>query len=294
MMFVVAIEGGLGNQMFQYALFIALSKQYENVQMKLDLSLINPAIHNGYELEKIFGICQPLCSSKEVIMYSEDCSKNIVFGRLWTFIWAVRRNLFGRKKSFIYQKDPTEYYSLIENLDQNKNYYFKGVWANYKYFHQYKDLVKKTYTFPIISDEKNLMWKEKIEKTNSVSIHFRGGDYYTESYSIMGQEYYAQAIAFLKDRFEKLVFFIFTDDLENAKENIGEVDHCYYIDNNRGSDSYIDMQLMSLCKHNIMANSTFSFWGAYLNSNEEKIVIGPRSLVGKCGEPYYFEGVVLI
>lgn len=293
-MFIVAIEGGLGNQMFQYAFFTALREHYEKEQMKLDLSRINPAMHNGYELQKIFGICQPLCTSKEVIMYSEDCSKNILFGRLWTFIWAVRRNLLGRKKSFIYQKDPTEYCSLIENLDQNRNYYFKGVWANHRYFHQYEDVIRKTFIFPTISDKQNLMWKEKIEKTNSVSIHFRGGDYYKENFPIMGQEYYAKAIAFLKKRFKELVFFIFTDDLANAKKSIGNIDNCYYIDNNHGNNSFIDMQLMSLCKHNIMANSTFSFWGAYLNSNEEKIVIGPRSMVGKCSEPYYFEGVILL
>lgn len=293
-MFIVAIEGGLGNQMFQYAFFMALQKRYEDVLMKLDLRLIRSNIHNGYELQNVFGICQPLCSEKEVIKYSEYCSRKIHLGKMWTFIWAVRRKLFGRKKSFVYQVDATEYNVLCEKLDKNKNYYFKGVWANSQYFSQYEELIRETFVFPQIVDKQNLKWKKMIEQTNSVSIHFRGGDYYKENFTIMGQDYYTRAIDFLKERFEELTFFIFTDDLENAKKNIGSIDHCYYIDNNQGNNSYIDMQLMSLCKHNIMANSTFSFWGAYLNSNVDKIVIGPRSTAGTCGEPYWFESVILL
>lgn len=293
-MFIVAIEGGLGNQMFQYAFFIALQEKYKDVLMKLDLSLICSDMHNGYELQNIFGICQPLCSAKEVIKYSEYCSDKIHLGKVWTLIWSVRRKLFGRKKCFVYQADVTEYNMLFEGLNKDKNYYFKGVWANYKYFSQYEELVRRTFVFPQIKDEQNLKWKKMIEQTNSVSIHFRGGDYYKEHFTIMGQEYYTKAITLLKERFDILSFFIFTDDLENAKKNIGDIDRCYYIENNQGSNSYIDMQLMSLCKHNIMANSTFSFWGAYLNANKGKVVIGPRSTVGKCSEPYWFEGVFLL
>ena len=297
-MFIVAIEGGLGNQMFQYAFFMALQEKYEDVLMKLDLSLIRSDMHNGYELQNVFGICQPLCSAKEVIKYSEYCSGKIQMGKVWTFIWAVRRKLFGRKKSFFYQTNSTKYDILWEELDKNKNYYFKGVWANYKYFSQYEEAIRKTFVFPQIVDEQNLKWKKMIEQTNSVSIHFRGGDYYKENFTIMGQEYYTKAIGLLKERFEErfeeLSFFIFTNDLKNAKKNIGDIDHCYYVDNNQGNNSYIDMQLMSLCKHNIMANSTFSFWGAYLNSNDDKVVIGPQSTAGKCSEPYWFEGVILL
>ena len=293
-MFIVAIEGGLGNQMFQYAFFMALKEQYGNELMKLDLSLINPLVHNGYELQRIFGVDQPLCTPKEVILYSEYCSGNILFGKFWTFVWAIRRNLFGRKKSFIHQPDSTAYYHLRERLDKSKNYYFKGVWANHKYFNQYEELIRKIFTFPQIVDKQNLQWKEMIEQTNSVSIHFRGGDYYKANYTIMEQPYYIKAVNYLKEKFDELSFFIFTDDLENAKKTIGNIDHCFYIENNRGNNSYIDMQLMSLCKHNIMANSTFSFWGAYLNPNKEKIVIGSRNPVGKCSEPYWFAGVILL
>lgn len=293
-MYIVAIEGGLGNQMFQYALFISLKERYGDGLMKLDLSFINPFMHNGYELQRVFGIQQPLCTKWEVIRYSEYCSKNIAFGSLWTFVWAVRRKIFGRKKSMVYQADSTQYFPLCEKLDKNRNYYFKGVWANYRYFKECESAIRNIFIFPEISDEKNLKWKEMIEQTNSVSIHFRGGDYYTENFEIIGEKYYTKAVRLLKEQFEELCFFIFTDDPENAKKNIGTFDDCYYVDNNKGSSSYIDMQLMSLCKHNIMANSTFSFWGAYLNSNRNKVVIGPRSTVGKCSEPYWFEGMILL
>lgn len=293
-MYIVAVEGGLGNQMFQYAFYLALQKHYEQVEMKVDLSLINPNIHNGYELQRLFHVNPDTCSKKETLLYSDYCPYSITGSVLFNLLFGIRRKLLGRKESFILQRDATEYIAKCFELDANRNYYFKGVWINTDYFKGIETDIKSSFVFPEIHDETNMKWKEMIENSNSVSIHFRGGDYYKNGFSVLDQGYYKRAIDILKQKADDLTFFIFTDDIEHAKCNIGDIENSYYVSNNQGEESYIDMQLMTLCKHNIMANSTFSFWGAYLNAHEDKIVIGSKAPIDQCKEPYYFEGVELI
>ena len=192
------------------------------------------------------------------------------------------------------QRDATEYIAKCFELDANRNYYFKGVWINTDYFKGIETDIKSSFVFPEIHDEVNMKWKEMIENTNSVSIHFRGGDYYKNGFSVLTNNYYTRAISLILDKVENPVFFVFTDDIVNAKQSIPDMDCCYYIDNNNGFCSYVDMQLMSMCHHNIIANSTFSFWGAYLNNNSDKIVIAPTTTVGSCELPYQSEGWFLL
>lgn len=293
-MFIVAIEGGLGNQMFQYAFFLALQKHYERVEMKVDLGLINPSMHNGYELQRLFHINPVICSKKETLLYSDYCPSSIIGSGWINLLFGIRRKLMGGKKSFILQRDATEYIARCFELDANTNYYFKGVWINDSYFKGIEATLKSTFTFPEIHDEKNMKWKKMIENSNSVSIHFRGGDYYKEGFSVLSNKYYARAIEYILSKVENPVFFVFTDDIENAKQNIPAMECCYYIDNNNGECSYVDMQLMAMCHHNIIANSTFSFWGAYLNNNLDKIVIAPTISTGSCRHPYQCKGWILL
>lgn len=293
-MLIIALEGGLGNQMFQYAFYTALKEHYSTIEVKMDKSFVDSKKHNGFELQKVFNVEPNFCKSREVVLLVEDCPKNIPFSKIYNVWFAIRRRVVGRRESFVLQVDATQYYDRIFNLDTKKKYYFKGVWANYKYFDKYSDLIRRKFTFPEIRDEENLKWKEKIENCNSVSVHFRGGDYYKEGFAVLGEEYYRKAYQLLQKKEGELTFFIFTDDIENARNTLPNNKNTYYITNNRGTNSYIDMQLMSLCKHNIMANSTFSFWGAYLNGNEEKVVVGSKGKVGGNSLPYYFENVVLI
>lgn len=293
-MFIVAIEGGLGNQMFQYAFFLALQNHYSKTEIKVDLSLINPNMHNGYELQRIFHISPEICTKRETLLYSDYCPSSISGSGWVNLMYGIRRKLMGGKKSFILQRDATEYIAKCFELDSNKTYYFKGVWINTGYFKGVETDIKSSFVFPEIHDEINMKWKEMIENSNSVSIHFRGGDYYKNDFYVLEQGYYKRAIEILKQKADDLTFFIFSDDIEHAKCNIGYIENSYYVSNNQGKESYIDMHLMSLCKHNIMANSTFSFWGAYLNLHKDKIVIGPKMPIDQCKKPYYFEGVELI
>lgn len=293
-MLIVAIEGGLGNQMFQYAFFLALQNYYKQTEIKIDLGLINPKMHNGYELQRLFHINPSICSKRDTLLYSDYCPHSIKGSGVINFVFGVRRKLLGRKKSFILQRDGTEFLEECFALDLNRNYYFKGCWINTRYFEEIKNKIVNTFVFPPIIDQTNLKWKTMIEGCNSISIHFRGGDYYKEGFSVLSNEYYAKAINYIINKVSNSIFFIFTDDIDNAKQNIPVVECCHYIDNNNGQSSYIDMQLMAMCRHNIIANSTFSFWGAYLNKNSDKIVIAPNVTCGNCSLPYTNKGWILL
>jgi hypothetical protein len=136
--------------------------------------------------------------------------------------------------------------------------------------------------------------RNKILSTNSVSIHIRCGDYLSPKYiSIYGGictiEYYKRAISYILQTVDNPVFFIFSDDIEWTKDNI-TINNAIFVSNNKGINSFLDMYLMSICKHNIIANSSFSWWGAYLNKNKNKKVIMPnRWFNSKLPDPNVFD-----
>ena len=180
------------------------------------------------------------------------------------------------KKTYYYQtvENAIIYDSTFYNLD---NVYLSGYWQSEKYFSKSKDAIRKTYTFPQLTGTENLLAKDDILKSNSVSLHVRRGDY-LKSKDLGGvctTEYYKKAIDYISMKIDNPKFFIFSDDILWCENNL-EVEDARYINFNKGKDSYQDMHLMSLCKHNIIANSSFSWWGAWLNSNKNKIVISPK------------------
>lgn len=294
-MFIVALEGGLGNQMFEYAFYLALKDIYAGEDIRADLSFINSKMHNGYELKKIFGINLPVCRKCDIIKYSDYYPKHKPEGNIINFFLRVRRKLFGRKASCLLQPDATEFIEEYFKLDKRKNYYLKGVWANEFYFDNIKEEIKEVFTFPPINDNENQKWCKLIQESNSVSVHFRGGDYYKTGFPVLDKEYYNKALEHIEENVRNASYFIFTDDEKHANEIFGGNNKRYhYINNNRGEMSYIDMQLMSLCQHNIVANSTFSFWGAYLNRNRGKIVTAPGTPVNGCRFPYQSKDWILL
>jgi hypothetical protein len=122
---------------------------------------------------------------------------------------------------------------------------------------------------------------EQISRVNSVSLHVRRGDYVANLkvaaiHGLCSKEYYASAIKFISKKVERPHFFVFSDDINWVENNFKINYPCTYINQNFSNESYNDLRLMSLCQHNIIANSSFSWWGAWLNCNSEKIVIAPK------------------
>lgn len=276
-MFVVCIGDGLGNQMFQYAFYCELKHRYFNNHVTVDICNYYGSVnkHNGYELERVFGIKLPVCDARTASVLADFTphSRHKVLNKLF----QARRILFGSKDSFITQDDPTVYYSEVFELNRLKSYMFRGNWINEDYFCSCKEKLLRDFSFVQAADERTEGLMKKLERENAVSIHVRRGDYLQTKMQHLGRDYYAKAVSIIREKVKNPVFYIFSDDAGYVRQEFDFIaeDQKVIVDWNKGVESYRDMQLMSCCRHNIIANSTFSFWGAYLNQHEDKLVIAP-------------------
>ncbi|MFT5295392.1 MAG: hypothetical protein ACI9YH_001406 [Colwellia sp.] len=266
-MLIVKVLGGLGNQMYQYALYRALL--LKGFEVKLDLSAFNTyKLHNGFELESVFSLPSLICATqKEIEKYSDQ--SNTIFSR-------IQRKLFGLNKSHVKE----ELYSEVR-LDKMKHVYLDGYWQSDLYFAEIAEEIRSDFIFSNSLSERNIEISEKIKISNSVGIHIRRGDYITNQHAyneygrICDLAYYTEAIELIQLQINTPHFFVFSNDIEWVKHNVNFSYPVDFISWNLAKESFVDMELMSLCKHNIIANSSFSWWGAWLNNNKDKVVLAP-------------------
>jgi hypothetical protein len=280
-MHIVLITGGLGNQMSQYAFFVAKKNISSSTIANTYIERRHSA-HNGYELERVFGIHD----YKNVIVDNivRYTRKLVYLKDKYLLKYLIRPVIYISKSMGIHiifdNKNGEFDYKFLENRPCLNVYY--GGWLSEKYFKGLELNIRRTFSFDLNKlSKQSLNIMGKIKSCNSVSLHIRRGDYITSSNNTMlgnvcSLDYYFQAIDYVYKTVDMPCFFIFSDDITWAKANL-HLDTAVYIDWNNGFDSWQDMCLMSLCKHNINANSTFSWWGAWLNNNSQKIVIVPRS-----------------
>ncbi len=276
-MIVVCFGDGLGNQMFQYAFFYSLKKKYPYSHIKMDINYIyGPAMHNGFELDTVYGIEREECTHREALILADYFPQHLKRYMPVNFFHKVRRVLLGVKRTFIVQEDATVFYPEVYQLNPLYSYMFRGNWINEKYFREYREELLRIFTFPPFDDDQNQLYMDEILATNAVSIHIRRGDYLQSPLYTLGMKYIQTAIQIINQKIKAPKYFVFTDDPEYVSRYFSFIDNMTVIKGNQGEKNFRDMQLMSLCKHNIIANSTFSFWGAYLNRNADKIVIAPK------------------
>lgn len=266
-MVVVRIIGGLGNQMFQYAYALALKKKGYDV--KLDLTSIeNYTLHGGYQLNH-YKINLPVASSEELINFIDIKKKDKFFA-------LFNKNIFKQVK-----EHGLNFKERLLKVSDNS--YIKGYFQSQKYFLDISKDIKETFSLKNFS-EYTKKTKELINNDdNSVSLHIRRGDYVSNEiankvHGTCDLEYYYRAVDFLSKKIDYKNIFIFSDDIKWCKENLNlEKYNCIYVDSiNNKLLPHEDIFLMSLCKHNIIANSSFSWWGAWLNTNPDKIVVVPK------------------
>ncbi len=247
------LRGGLGNQLFQYAL--ALSLRNRGHEVLLDTSMYGMVeMHNGYELDKAFGIQD-----------RTTCKGGIHLLKL--------RIIQKYRPTLLYIRDNEQYNPTI--LDHPKRY-INGYWQDERYFKMIEQEVRETLTFKGI-DPQNQSIAEEMSRSLSVSLHIRRGDYAAFGMTLIGDAYYRQGVQTMIERLGTPTFYIFSDDKDEAEKMAKDLGINYRLmSQNRGEDSYKDMFLMSQCKHNIIANSSFSWWGAWLNSNPGKIIVAPK------------------
>lgn len=248
-------SGGLGNQMFQYAMLLSLRNH--GAIVRIDRSLYRHVkMHNGFELNRVFGIEEETIDRGGIHL-----------------IWLRLLNKY--KPSIIYSKDSLHFNSAI--LD-NPRKYIEGYWQSELYFKDIAQQVKNAFVFKNI-DSMNASYASNMRECESVSLHIRRGDYASYGMALIGNEYYEKAVEIIRNKIGEVRFFIFSDDAAEARKMADKMGINYQIMNhNLGRDSYKDMYLMSQCKHNIIANSSFSWWGAWLNNFPHKIVIAPKWL----------------
>lgn len=283
-MFIVKFQGALGNQMFEYAFMKRLEKAYPDNIIKAHIETIKD--FNGYELDKVFGINLENSTWKQVARLSYNYPTDAPASKLINILCKVHQFRFGYKDSHIKQDDNTAYYQEIFQLNPLKSYYLDGVWANSNYIETIREELLSDFKFINPLEGENKSFSQKMRSENSVCIHVRRNEYVTMGLSVTSENYYHQAIEIIKSKILNPTFYIFSDDHEYCKKLFSNLIDFTLITGNSGRNSYKDMQLMNFCKHNIIANSTFSFWGAYLSNYTNKIVITPNISWGNMKHPF--------
>ncbi|SHG24213.1 alpha-1,2-fucosyltransferase [Dysgonomonas macrotermitis] len=267
-MITVILSGGLGNQMFQYAASRALSLK-KQTGLSIDTFLLRKKTKTTI---RSFGLdVFDIKTEEKGSLKTKIITKGFSFYNKYNlnrFIFKVF-NVFRDQKTIIYD-------NRFEKISKNSTLF--GYFQNEKYFKAFSDVLRNDFEFIVPIDEKNSKIIEEMASKESISVHIRRGDYLNPNVNLalLDISYYQKAIAYIAEKRENPHFYIFSDDMNWVKGNLElqNINHTF-IDWNEGEDSFRDMQLMSLCSHNIIANSSFSWWGAWLNKNRDKIVIAP-------------------
>lgn len=259
--------------MFQYAAGRALSLQ-TGTDLALDISgFENYGLHQGFELQRVFEGPFGIASKAAV---------RDVLG--WQSSAGIRRVLsrhpFSRFRTERFVLEPHfQYWPGINSLP--RDCYLSGYWQSEKYFAAVDAQIRADFTFRQPLNGQNAELARQMEMVNSVSLHVRRGDYAsnpktTATHGVCSLDYYRGAIRHVGERVQQPQFYIFSDEIEWVKSNLDVGFPCVYVQHNTGAGSYNDMRLMSLCQHHIIANSSFSWWGAWLNASPNKIVVAPK------------------
>lgn len=276
-MIVVGLMGGLGNQMFQYACARAVARRL-NTGLRLDVTMLQNRnmgadfTYRDYELSH-FNVREKLVTHLHNKLFVPD-----LFSATEKMLRKCKRvqkvlgyHLYREQKEFSFEE---------RVLQIRNNTYLFGYFQTEKYFKDIRDDLLKTFRLMQPLDVENQNILNEIKRTTSVSIHVRRGDYLKSVNSIFQvltvENYYAHAIKIIQQEVKSPHFFVFSDDLHTVKKEFASLEGSFtFVSVNNGNQSYKDMVLMSQCKHYVIANSSFSWWAAWLNSSREKTVIAP-------------------
>lgn len=275
-MFIVCIYGGIASQMNQYSFALALSERFPTAAVKIVIgsSWFKNMDHNGYELDYAFGITADSVDVGLIRRLADFYPGSGVKAKFYNAVNQLRCKLWGHKTSNIQMGDAIAFDRLLNDLDLANDYLFYGNCSR-EISAMVKSELSERFVFSRPLSGGNFKLARSISGCESVSIHLRRRDYVTMGFTLLGQDYYRRAISVIERKVNNPVYYIFSDDMKCAGEMFDFLQRKVFVCGNTGKNSYIDMQLMSLCKHNITANSGFSFWGAWLNKQPNKIVVIP-------------------
>jgi hypothetical protein len=273
-MIIVRLTGGLGNQLFQYALARVLAERNSSA-FKIDASWFDDPKHipRKYTLNK-FNILESFATQAEI----DKITWRNKSGPLKTIFNFVQENKPYFRKKVVREKN----FSFDPDMFKVPGTaYLDGYWQSEKYFSALEDIIRREFTLAVSLDKINLEFAQQIESSNSISIHIRRCDFIEDPETLsvhgaLGLDYYSRAINYISKKDQDPRFCVFSDDYEWAKQSL-KIDYpVTFVKHNNAEKDYADLWLMSLCKHHIIANSTFSWWGAWLNTNPDKIILAPE------------------
>lgn len=285
---IVQLNSGLGNQMFQYAFGKALEKHYgckayfdtnsdfdTQEYRKLELGVFNIDLNKAnvsslLKFNPLNAYKVDLTKASFVYKIAYRFFRKILSGKIHLFIKMLyRTEIIEEKVLCIYEAS----YFKLNNF---KNIYFKGYYHNELFFKSIEGEIRNSFRLKNDYLSDTALAKE-IKLTNSVSIHVRRGDYLNCSlFPNFNMDYYFNAITYLNTNVDNLQYFVFSDDIDWVRNEFKKCNLNFRFVVEKFSDNACDdMILMSFCKHNIIANSTYSWWAAWLNINSEKIVVAP-------------------
>jgi hypothetical protein len=274
-MIIVKIFGGLGNQLFQYAAARALSLR-SGTTLKMDIgdSLIRDDHNRIYGLQH-FNIKADLASPEEI---------DHLLGKPW--VRKATKYLQNKTGLALHPTWWNQTYMYHQNYDRalmkpvKNDVYLNGYWQDENFFKDYRQVILEELQVRYEPDTVNRQIMQKMASVNAVSLHVRRGDALSHPvsvkiYKLPSEEYYRKAIAHIAAKVKNPHFFVFSDDIPWCRENLSTGFPTEFVDHNGDTKNYEDIRLMSHCRHHITANSTFSWWGAWLNPAEDKVVTSP-------------------
>ena len=241
---IVKFEGRLGNQLFQYAFAYALAKEYPDFCVEFDRSTLN---NRYFQIDKAFRLDIPFCNTQDNFIQKRGEIVNLINDKNFTS-------------------------KVI-----NENSYFAGFWQSERYFSKYKNEILNVLEFNKVNDFRNKQYIRLIKNNFSVSIHVRRTDYFNPEnkdyyLDLSSTDYYKNSISLVQSEYPDAIFFVFSDNIRECKKLFRG--KCFVFVNCNSRHPWKDMFLMTLCDRNIVANSSFSWWGAYLNPRKD--VIAPK------------------
>lgn len=309
-MIIVKFTSGLGNQMFQYNLYSLLRERFPETEVLADVSwFYRSGEHQGFELEKLF-----LRKDNPDFVFEKAGWKDILrcTGRIPNYLSGLVGDIYQqilKVPHFFIRKKKGDYYKsihidqsgfennediikAIEDIDPLMDCYISGFFIEEAYYRDRLNFLRKALRFDENFSDENKRIAKMISESDSVSIHVRRGDYlsekYNDSFMTLPMDYYREGVKKALQEYPLAKFFVFSDDKEFIEREFSWIEREHpgkerltVVSNNTGANSFRDMQLMSLCKNNIIANSTFSVWAGLLNCNSCAKIYYPSAYMKK-------------
>lgn len=284
-MIIVKLQGGLGNQMFQYAMGRAISLRTASdvfFDNSWYVNVPDGETKRPFELD-IFSLTLQFVWEQDMPLEVRGGYYNYYNTLLRKIPW---RSVCGLPSWNIWLDHFPEIQNKIAGIRADQNVYLQGYWQSEKYFKEVEDVIHNDFSFSIPPDDANQAILDKIAADSvfgleAVSVHIRRGDYSSDPktkahHGLLPLGYYKSAMAVIEKRFHQVCYYVFSDDLAWCRKNLRFKGEAVFVDVNKKLQGWMDMRLMSRCHHHIIANSSFSWWAAWLNANKDKMVVAPQ------------------